>query len=73
MPQWLYDTFQLPDGSLDYKAIWSAVKADDYNNRLRLVYQLKDEFGGYCSDWAAEQSAFGNSSLRQPWRDGGCP
>ena len=73
MPQWLYDTFQLPDGSLDYKAIWSAVKAELDHTRVRLVYQLKDEFGGYCSDWAAEQSAFGNSSLRQPWRDGGCP
>ena len=72
MPQWLYDTFQLPDGRLDYKAIWAAVKAVNSIDRISVVYQLKDAFGGYCSDWAAERSAFGNSSLRQPWRDGGC-
>lgn len=72
MPQWLYDTFQMPDGSLDYKAIWAAVKDVPYYNRFRVVYQLKDAFGGYCSDRAANQSAFGNSNLQQPWRDGGC-
>ena len=70
MPQWLYDTFQMPDGSLDHRAIWTAVKKVPYYDRFTVVYQLKDAFGGYCSDQSAHQSAFGNSSLKQPWKDG---
>ena len=72
MPQWFYETFQKSDGSLDYEAIWDAVKALGQHVRLTVVYQLKDEFGGYCSDRAARESAFDNLSLAQPWRDGGC-
>lgn len=73
MPQWLYETFQKDDGSLDYEAIWDAVQAirEEYL-RFAVVYQLRDEFGGYCSDQAATESAFRTSSLAQPWRDGGC-
>ena len=76
MPHWLYETFGKADGSLDYEAIWSAVKAfgdkhGDYH--LAIVHQLRDAFGGYCSDRAALDSALGRSSLAQPWRDGGCP
>ena len=73
MPQWLYETFQKDDGSLDYEAIWDAVKAiEEYYRRMTVVYQLRDEFGGYCSDREAHISGLGSSSLAQPWRDGGC-
>ena len=74
MPEWLYDTFQSSDGELDHKAIWAEVKAVNPQTRIIIIYQLKDEFGGYCSNQAAYLSAFGfgNSDLEQPWRDGGC-
>ena len=73
MPQWFYNTFQEDNGSLDYKAIWSEVRALRPRERTIVVYQLKDAFGGYCSDSAAKKSAFGSLKLDQPWRDGGCP
>ena len=72
MPQWFYATFQLPDGSLDYKAIWRAVKNAAYYDRPVIIYQLKDEFGGYCSNYKAWQAALDKPSPEQPWRDGGC-
>ena len=78
MPQWFYDTFQRADGSLDYVGIWAAVQNLPTGGHLRgiVVYQLKDQFDGYCSRRAASQSAFGYgdaADLKQPWRDGGCP
>ena len=74
MPQWFYDTFQNSDGSLDYEMLWMAVKnmlLDE--DRISVVYQLKDAFGGYCSAEMAQESAFSDLQLAQPWRDGGCP
>ena len=78
MPQWFYDTFQRADGSLDYAGIWAVVQNLPTGGYLRgiVVYQLKDEFGGYCSRRVARQSAFNYgeaADLGQPWRDGGCP
>ena len=74
MPQWFYDAFQLPDGSLDYQAIWAEVKEIDYLSvRVAIAYQLKDEFGGYCSEQELIASILPNGpELIQPWRDGGC-
>ena len=73
MPQWLYDNFQLKDGSLDLAALWAQVKAiKPYSMRRTIVYQLRHEFGGYCLDWQASRSAYGLSDIDQPWRDGGC-
>ena len=73
MPWWFYNTFQDENGSLDYKEIWSEVRALRPRERTIVVYQLKDAFGGYCLDSAANESAFGSLNLDQPWRDGGCP
>ena len=74
IPQWFYDTFQQDDGNWNYKAIWDLVKTLRYTERVTVVYQLKDAFGGYCSDEAAGGSAFNYGlELDQPWRDGGCP
>ena len=73
-PQWFYDTFQKTDGSLDYEMLWTAVRNMLMpNDRKIVVYQLRNEFGGYCSEQAAKDSAFGDLQLAQPWRDGGCP
>ncbi len=73
-PQWFYDTFQKTDGSLDYEMLWTAVRNMlRPNDRKIVVYQLRNEFGGYCSEQAARDSAFGDLQLAQPWRDGGCP
>ena len=72
IPQWFYDTFERADGSWNYKAIWGLVKTLRYEERVTVVYQLKDAFGGYCSDKAARSSAFNGLKLDQPWRDGGC-
>ena len=74
IPQWFYDTFEQPDGSLDHETLWTAVKnmlVD--SNRIDVIYQLKDAFGGYCSERLAHESASGDMELAQPWRDGGCP
>ena len=72
-PQWFYNTFQKTDGSLDYEMLWTAVRnmLRD-NDRIVVVHQLRNEFGGYCSEQAAKDSAFGDLQLAQPWRDGGC-
>ena len=73
MPQWFYDTFQRTDGSLDYEMLWTAVNNMLIDNdRKEVIYQLRNEFGGYCSEQAARDSVFGNLQLNQPWRDGGC-
>ena len=73
MPDWLRDTYENDDGSLDLAGIWSAVKAIEGNwYKTTVIYQLRNEFGGYCDAAAARESAFGNSDLAQPWRDGGC-
>ena len=72
-PQWFYDTFQKTDGSLDYEMLWTAVKNMLMpNDRKIVVYQLRNEFGGYCSEQAVRESISGNLELTQPWRDGGC-
>ena len=74
MPQWFYDTFQKTDGNLDYEMLWTAVNNMLWeNDRIKVIYQLRNEFGGYCSEQAAKDSAFGDLQLNQPWRDGGCP
>ena len=77
MPDWFYETYEKPDGNLDYEALWAKILTLDnrvfgQQTRALVVRQLKDEFGGYCSEQAAYDSAFGESDLIQPWRDGGC-
>ena len=73
-PQWFYDTFQKSDGSLDYEMLWTAVRNMLLSgDRIVVVHQLRNEFGGYCSEQAAKDSAVGDLQLAQPWRDGGCP
>ena len=76
MPEWFYDTFQMPDGRLDYRAIWSAIEEiNKWELRASVAYQLKDEFGGYCPNQPLSAAIVSGDSelIIQPWRNGGCP
>ena len=65
MPDWLYETYQRTDGSLDLETLWEEVKAIEYYlARHTIIYQLRNEFGGYCSEY--------RPTMRNPWKDGGC-
>ena len=73
MPDWLYETYQHADGSLDLEAIWEEVKAIEWGTGRRIiVYQLRNEFGGYCSELYVQYSQSHRLTVRNPWRDGGC-
>ena len=41
-------------------------------DRVALVFQLRNSFGGYCDNRSATESAFGSGTTRNPWRDAGC-
>ena len=74
IPQWFYDEYQEPDGSIDLDKLWADVAVDN-GSRAHIVYALRNEFGGYCSQ--AEVSRFVArelDSIDTPWRDAGnCP
>ena len=74
IPQWFYDEYQKPDGSIDLDKLWADVAVDN-GSRAHIVYALRNEFGGYCSQ--AEVSRFVArelDSIDTPWRDAGnCP
>ena len=79
MPEWFYDTFELPDGTLDYDAIWRRVirlPSGLFSTRLNVARSLREEFGGYCSEEelfrAMRSLDFDPRQAQQPWRDGGC-
>ena len=75
MPDWLYETYEKPDGSLDLTGLWDEVKAVESDwYRTTIIYQLRKEFGGYCNESVARNSAFGELAvdIDNPWRDGGC-
>ena len=78
MPAWFYDTYQLNNGNIDLDKLWA-----DIVNHTRsyakphaiIIYGLKDEFGGYCSETDVKKIITGGATeLRgsSPWRDDGC-
>ena len=72
IPDWVYANYQRDDGELDLEMIWAEVRAMNLSwARTLVVYQLRDEFGGYCDPLQASLSASGYSDVRNPWRDGG--
>ena len=73
MPRWLYDTFQNTDGTLALDNIWNVI-LDIHEPLFRsvVVYQLRNEFGGYCSAADAHQAAHDQRPVAHTWRDGGC-
>ena len=85
-PQWFADTYNDSQGTPDLEQVWSDVKAVPLSlkpiaERINVasdlpkavvVYQLRNEFGGYCDGEKASESAFWGGTTRNPWRDGGC-
>ena len=73
MPSWFAATFHDAAGEPDLERLWTDVKAVSNNMaRAAIAVQLRDEFGGYCSDRKAAESAFDDGATRNPWADGGC-
>ncbi len=79
VPQWFYDRFQQPGGSLDYERIWAAVSGiDNERSRKVVIYHLRDYFGGFCPVYydpppRSERTIYADPGVTsQPWVDGGC-
>ncbi len=77
-PAWFADTYTV-DGELDLEALWSDVKRVTRTfDRWAVAYQLRDSFGGYCSETQVGEALESETpqdekdALRNPWRDGGC-
>ena len=73
MPAWFSTTYGAIADGPDLERLWVDVKSmEDSHERGIVVYQLRDSFGGYCSNSKAAESAFEDGVARNPWRDGGC-
>ena len=70
MPAWFSTTY----GAVpDLERVWADIKnAGDSSDRYILTWQLRNAFGGYCSNSKAAESAFEDGVASNPWRDGGC-
>ena len=74
MPSWFADNYHDSEGNPDLERLWSHVRAaarHSFSEDPILVYQLRNEFGGYCSHATAIDAVW-NYTTRNPWRDGGC-
>ena len=72
-PSWFGTTYNNADNEPDLKRLWADVKAvSSVKRRAVIAFQLRDEFGGYCDNQKATDSAFGSGVTRNPWQDGGC-
>ena len=73
MPSWLAATYNDANSEPDLERLWADVKGISASkSRAATVFQLRNEFGGYCDRRKATESAFENGVTRNPWRDGGC-
>ena len=73
IPAWFGSTYNDENGDPNLESIWSDVKElDGTLDRATVVYQLRNSYGGYCSNSRAWASAEGNGATTNPWRDGGC-
>ena len=72
-PSWFGTTYNNADNEPDLERLWADVKAvSSVKRRAVIAFQLRDEFGGYCDNQKATDSAFGSGVTRNPWQDGGC-
>ena len=74
-PSWFDDTYDDSDGDPELERVWADVKAIhnwNYENQVAALFQMKDAFGGYCSNRNAAESVVGSRVTRNPWKDGGC-
>ncbi len=51
---------------------WAAVMTLPFIDRIRVVTNLKNEFGGYCSESNTMSAAFFGGTDTNPWADDGC-
>ena len=75
MPDLFYDTYGSPDGSVDLDKLWSDIHERDLFTSMRVLitHDLRDSFGGYCSDAKVRQLLDGQiAELNNHWRDAGC-
>ena len=73
MPSWFSTTYGAGANGSDLERVWADIKnAGEYSDRYILTWQLRNAFGGYCSNARAAESAFEDGVARNPWRDGGC-
>ncbi len=73
MPAWFSTTYGAIADGPDLEKLWADVKSmEGISDRIIAVYQLRNSFGGYCSNSKAAESAFEDGVARNPWRDGGC-
>ena len=73
MPAWFSTTYGAIADGPDLENLWADVKSmEGISDRSIVVYQLRNSFGGYCSNSKAAESAFEDGVARNPWRDGGC-
>ena len=73
MPAWFSTTYGAIADGPDLEKLWADVKSmEGISDRGIVVYQLRNSFGGYCSNSKAAESAFEDGVARNPWRDGGC-
>ena len=65
IPQWFYDRYQLPDGSMNTEAVWLDLTNPDliaknpaaHRHDVEVLgYAFRRFFGGYCSDAEAAES-----------------
>ena len=67
IPEWFEGYYQLDDGGWDHKSIWADIKRLDEGALEATIYNLREQFGGYCSLSPATLMA-----SRNPWRAGNC-
>ena len=75
MPSWFDETYDDSNGDPELERVWADVKFIHswyYEDRVAALFQMKDLFGGYCSNTYAAESAVGDRVMRNPWKDGGC-
>ena len=75
IPQWFYDTYQEPSGSIDLEELWADITVDERakSSMSSIAYNLRNEFGGYCSEEQVRKFIEGKvTGITNPWKDGGC-
>ena len=72
MPDWFTATYADANSVLDLERLWADVIALPESDQRVAVYQLRDEFGGYCDLRSTADSAYRDGVTRNPWVDGGC-
>ena len=74
VPNWFYNTYQRPDGSIDLDKLWADINSGGPSRtRSVIAGHLRYEFGGYCSEEQVRKFLDGRiAQLDTPWRDAGC-